>query len=890
MSRIPSRHVAVRRGLPRWPRWLQWPKLGALALAVFATAAVVATPSGCGDAGSTSIEYVCGSQGATCQTNLTILHTGDVHSRLFPYSLEITQVDSTLGLGTNETVANVGGMARLSYILGRERARSDRVLHLNAGDFFEGAPIFNYFLGEPEIRSASAVGIDAMVIGNHEFDKGPLNVAKQLQKWADFPVLAANYQFGDPNAPNSSLISTILKPFTVFNQGGLRVGVIGMANLSSLGSVFKQPNSLGILPLQTEQTAQFYIDLLRPYVDVIVVLSHLGLDEDETLVQGTTGIDIVAGGHNHIVVDPPQKLQDCSANPSTPGYIWEVDPNVAENPNTLPPDDAIHPDPVNHPYQFQRACKPRNVLIMQSGAFSKYVGRLDVVLSNSKYDASPTTNPDDYDPNNGFEVISSNYQIFPITESVPDDPVIDDLLQPYQTSLDVQSDLDILAGFSPNGAKRIATGGGDSPLGNLVATSMWLQVGVQTDLALTNSTGIRTDLNPGPVAIADLYNIFPFDNTTTKMELSGTEIRELFDFVARNTAARRCTSVAQIAGARIRLNCSGCDPNLRPDTGGSCMSDSDCTSGATGACDLPSNAPGAVGTCAITPCAEEIYIGQVTQSNIVCGSSSDCGSGFTCVGQSSASGGQCVQSCTSDAQCCPGATKTSPSQIPVGCSYDTPGACCPGQCFQPDPTSPGICQSPVATENVYQLATNNYIAAGGSGYRVLQRNTTQLNTKILQRDSLIDFMRQGNACGYSTTYNNDVNLQPCSDDGDCSTPGFVCACPSHVSESNLGGTTTCTTQGSCDMTQGRCVRGDCRNGVAAFHNNLCAGLPGNGLNQTDAGGDAGDAGHGDASSSPLIACQTDLNACSIAGEECKTLACVDETEGAQTDNRVTVIR
>jgi 5'-nucleotidase len=858
MSRIPFLRAFARR--PRGATLL-----GVAAVGLVATAAVA--PAGCSDAGSTTVQNVCGGN-ATCQTNLTILHTGDVHSRLFPYTLEITQVDSTLGLGTNETLANVGGMARLSYILGRERARSDRVLHLNAGDFFEGAPIFNYFLGEPEIRSASAVGIDAMVIGNHEFDKGPLNVAVQLQKWADFPVLASNYQFGDPNAPNSSLIGTILKPFTVFNQGGLKIGVIGMGNLSSLGSVFKQPNSLGILPLQTEQTAQFYIDLLRPYVDVVVILSHLGLNEDETLVQGTTGVDIVAGGHNHIVVDPPQLLKDCSADPNHPGYIWEVDPNVAEDPNSLPPDDALHPDPVNHPYQFQRACKPRSVYIMQSGAFSKYVGRLDAVLSNIPAQASPTDNPADYDPVNGFEIVSTNFQIFPITDSIPDDPVIDDLLQPYQTSLDVQSDLDVLAGFSPNGAKRIATQGGDSPLGNLVATSMWLQLGVQTDLALTNSTGIRTDLNPGPVAISDLYNIFPFDNTTTKMELSGTEMRELFDFVARNTAARSCTSVAQVAGVRVRINCFGCDQNLRPDTGGPCMSDSDCTSGASGACDLPSDEPGAVGTCAITPCAEEIFIGQVTDAN-----------------------GNAV-SCTSDADCCSGVNK------PTGCNYTTPGACCPGQCFQTDPTQPGVCQAPVETENVYQLATNNYIAQGGSGYRVLQRNTTQLNTQILQRDSLVDYMRQGHACGYNATmWDNESNLQPCSTDTDCSTPGFVCACPGHVKESAVGGTTTCTTLGSCDMSVGRCVRGDCRDGVANFHNQLCAGLPGNALNQADAsagdGGDGGSAAKGDAgadASSPLVACQVSLNACSIAGEECKTLACVDSTEGAVTDNRVTVLR
>jgi 5'-nucleotidase/UDP-sugar diphosphatase len=857
---LPSRRVMGR--------WCRRPKLlGAVALMAGLVGLVAAgSPTGCSSSGG--VENVCGTA-ATCQTKLTLLHTGDVHSRLFPYTLEIDQSDATLGLGANESVVNVGGMARMSYILGRERARSDRVLHLNAGDFFEGAPIFNYFLGEPEIRSASAVGLDAMVIGNHEFDKGPLDVAIQLQKWADFPVLAANYQFNDPNLPNSTLIGTILKPFTVFNQGGLKIAVIGMGNLSSLGSVFSQPNSLGILPLQTEQTAQFYVDLLRPYVDVIVMLSHLGLNEDETMVQGTTGIDVVMGGHNHIVVDPPQVLPDCSADPNNPGYIWEVDPNVPENPNTLPPDDPTHPDPVNHPYQFQRACKPRNVLIMQSGAFSKYVGRIDLILSNDPAEATPTGNPKDYDPNNGFEVISSNYQIFPITDSVPDDPAMDDLLQPYQTSLDVQADLDILAGFAPNDVKRIASGGGDSPLGNLVATSMWLQLGVQTDFAITNSTGIRTDLNPGPVAITDLFNVFPFDNTTTTMELSGTEVRELFDFVARSTAARSCASTVQIAGARIQLDCSTCDPNLRPDTGGPCNSDSDCTSGATGACDKPD--PTKEGTCAITPCAEAIYIGQVTEAGVTCNSDADCavpGSSFTCLTEAH----ECVESCNSDSDCCP-ETPDQP-QNPTGCKYPmvngkASGKCCPGQCFIANPAQPGICQLPVSTENDYQLATNNYIATGGSGFRVLQRNTTQVNTQILQRDSLIDYMREGNACGYSTTYANDVNLAPCSTDDDCanaSLAGFVCACPSHVTPSTTGATTTCATSGSCDLSQGRCVRGDCRDDVATFHNQLCVGAQ------------------------DLVACQNDLNACSIAGEECKTLACVDSTEGALTDNRVTVVR
>src|SRR5579871_6599251 len=164
---------------------------------------LAAVPSACGD-GDQAIP-VCGNR-QFCETNLTILHTGDIHSRLFPYELEIQQIDSELGLGAQNAIANVGGVARMAYVLNRERARANRVIHLNAGDYFEGAPIFNYSLGpatptfvggQPELQTASAMNTDAAALGNHEFDYGSLNAARQIRDWADFPVLAANYVFYD---------------------------------------------------------------------------------------------------------------------------------------------------------------------------------------------------------------------------------------------------------------------------------------------------------------------------------------------------------------------------------------------------------------------------------------------------------------------------------------------------------------------------------------------------------------------------------------------------------------------------------------------------------------------------------------------------------------------
>ncbi|MBW2529397.1 MAG: metallophosphoesterase, partial [Deltaproteobacteria bacterium] len=175
------------------------------------------------------------------QVLLTILHTSDIHSRLLPYNLQIGHFDAQLGLGENRTIQNVGGAARLSYVLQRERARTSRSLYLDSGDVFQGAPIFNYYDGEAEFRVLKAMGLDATVIGNHEFDKGGLNLAEQAQKWANFPMLSANYWFEDSAPSGASQINKIAQPYQIFDVDGLLVATIGMGTLTSITSIYDMP-------------------------------------------------------------------------------------------------------------------------------------------------------------------------------------------------------------------------------------------------------------------------------------------------------------------------------------------------------------------------------------------------------------------------------------------------------------------------------------------------------------------------------------------------------------------------------------------------------------------------------------------------------------------------
>lgn len=783
------------------------------------TFSVGATSTGC-SGNETPVASAC-PPGTPCSVRLTILHTSDIHSRLFPYDQLITQVDADLGLGAINGVANVGGVARMAYVLGRERARADRVVHLDSGDCFQGAPVFNYFSGEPEVRAMSALGVDAAVLGNHEYDKGSNNVAVQFQRWSNYSLLAANYKFDEITVPNYAQVGTVARPFQVFTRGGIKIGVIGMGNLSSLTSIFDQPNKLSLTPLNTVEVAQFYVDLLRPYVDLVVMVTHLGLEVDQRMVRGTTGIDVVMGGHNHVVISPPQELRDCSIEGSAGGFIWIPDPNATINgANDAPPDDADPAlkgsggdlDPIFHPFQIKRACKPRKVLITHSGAFAKYVGRLDLVLSNEPGEVSPTGVPTDYEPINKFEVVSSKYTAFPITAEIPEDPVVKQMLEPYRLQLGQVADLDTLLGFSPDGSKRVASNGGDSPLGNIVATAMWLRLGIQTDFSLTNSAGIRADLLPGPITTEQMFNIFPFDNSITKMQLSGLEVQQLFDYLARRSSGRGCTSQAQIAGARVRLNCASC---ARPGAKAACVSDTDCKY--SGKCDPDQH------TCIANTCAEQIYVGYIRDS-----------------------ANQLI-SCKTDDECAFGGTVNT------------------GQCDK----SNGKCQSIINETNIYELATSNYLAAGGSGFRVLQRNTTQFDTKVQQRDALVDYIRQGRACGYRDAPDRVNGLAQCTTDVDCKgEPGdFVCACPgaTHVQATRSGDSLSCATGEQCGPGQGQCVRRDCRDQVASFHDKKCTESP------------------------DREQCTKDLGACTIGGESCKILACVNDALGNFSDGRLEML-
>ncbi|MEC7986509.1 MAG: metallophosphoesterase, partial [Myxococcota bacterium] len=241
---------------------------------------------------------------AGMDVRLTIMHTSDIHSRLTPYNFEPSFTDQGLGLARD--AGPFGGIARIGHILKRERSKAARSLHLDSGDSFQGAIVFNEFDGEAEVRLLAEIGLDAAVVANHEFDKGAMNLSRQFGAWGTYDLLAANYDFEAWQLPWSTELEKLILPSKIYDLDGLRVGIIGLGNVSSLNSIYDESNSMGVIPIEPGDVLPGEAAKLRNQgADLVGVVSHMGLDDDQEQALEFADIDFYMGGHHHVAIDPP---------------------------------------------------------------------------------------------------------------------------------------------------------------------------------------------------------------------------------------------------------------------------------------------------------------------------------------------------------------------------------------------------------------------------------------------------------------------------------------------------------------------------------------------------------------------------------------------------------
>ena len=216
---------------------------------------------------------------------LTVLHTNDTHSQVEPNSKDL------------------GGYTRRMGLIEQERAIDPELLLVDAGDFCQGTPYFNYYRGRVEIDAMNRMGYDAATLGNHEFDNG-LDTLAVILKMAHFPVVCANYDF------TGTALEDIIKPWCIVEKKGLKIGIFGLG-VSPYGLIAEKNFAPAKYLPPYEAAEKCVRELKEQGCDLILCLSHIGtyrLDDetapyDVEMAQKVAGIDGIIGGHTHQVYD-----------------------------------------------------------------------------------------------------------------------------------------------------------------------------------------------------------------------------------------------------------------------------------------------------------------------------------------------------------------------------------------------------------------------------------------------------------------------------------------------------------------------------------------------------------------------------------------------------------
>ena len=249
---------------------------------------------------------------------LSIAHINDTHSAFD--EVRASFVNEKIQGGSPVYTA-FGGHPRLQTAASeiREQAEEENrsLLFLHGGDAWQGSAYFKLFAGKMNADILSRMELDAMAMGNHEFDLNNEVLAEFVNN-VTFPVLGANMDLSaDPHLKD---VTNIL-PYTLFAFDGFEKEEVTLATMPKdkpvvavLGMVLEDmPNispGVGEVRFQGEiETARKMVNELKASgVKKIVLLTHIGLERDQNIARNVNGIDVIVGGHSHSLLGDHSNL------------------------------------------------------------------------------------------------------------------------------------------------------------------------------------------------------------------------------------------------------------------------------------------------------------------------------------------------------------------------------------------------------------------------------------------------------------------------------------------------------------------------------------------------------------------------------------------------------
>jgi len=451
---------------------------------------------------------------------LTLAHINDTHSNFEPspvqFSLENQQQIYTLK-------AHSGGYARLGYQIEQARqqatAKQSPFLFLHGGDSFQGTLYFREFKGAANAHLLNLLKPDAMVIGNHEIDAGNSPVQAFLNR-IDFPVLAGNmdlsqedrfktgrlyghpmlYDFDD----TTETAKVLIKPFH-----DTKLAIIGIT-LDQMRLIARpDPDTHFVNAIETTQrTIQ---RLQQQGIHHIIVLSHLGLDQDRELAANVDGISLIVGGHSHTLQGD---MSDIGLS-------------------HIPYAETINSTPILHAGKYAETLGLAEICFDQHGKIIELLGNNYFMLDNN---ITVTTQQGNIaDSHTAATLVKQLFSHPSIKDAQHDEEIHSVIHTQYKPSLNVIEN-QILAHIPRDfvhtrlPSKHFPHG---SEIAPWVSRSMYKaakNVQPTIDFALHNAGGVRQSLNKGQLSLADVVGrILPFELPLTLYQIQGKYVIEALE-------------------------------------------------------------------------------------------------------------------------------------------------------------------------------------------------------------------------------------------------------------------------------------------------------------------------------------------------------------------------
>ncbi|MHC3402259.1 bifunctional metallophosphatase/5'-nucleotidase [Aeromonas veronii] len=462
---------------------------------------------------------------------LTVAHINDTHAHLDP--TENALAIQPTGQQLFKFNAQLGGYPRLKFKLDelREQARKDgrHFLTLFGGDAFQGTLYFTKFEGEEESRLLSEMGIDAATLGNHEFDLGNTPLNNYATK-VNYPIVAANLVKSSSNVlkDNTNIYEYIIKEIN-----GESVGIFGLV-LDNMHDISSPDKDTQFQPMIA--SAQRTVDTLKKKgVNKVIMVTHIGLQNDHAVAKAVNGIDLIVGGHSQTFLGDINEIKSI-------GYSQH---NQNESDDNRYAQLVTNPDGgktcIVQAGEWAKGYGLVNVSLTKEGTITKCEGR-NTLMSADNFTKEvnkkkvPVT---DAEQTNVVDFFAKS----PIIEIVPENQAMRDVInteyKPAVEALEKQVIADV-----PTELKwaRIPTSEGSdgaSQITPLVAEGLYWKLNqladngqqkMRVDFTLQNAGGVRTNVNAGSLTVGYVMGtLLPFGNKIAVFNIKGKDVRDAIE-------------------------------------------------------------------------------------------------------------------------------------------------------------------------------------------------------------------------------------------------------------------------------------------------------------------------------------------------------------------------